>query len=53
MVLSAANARQLWRSTQPGEESRARQLRDDDLDLRDFGAVKLKGQPAIWPRDLR
>ena len=22
------------------------------LDLRDFGAVKLKGQPAIWPRDL-
>jgi len=23
------------------------------LDLRDFGAVKLKGQPAIWPRDLR
>ena len=22
------------------------------LDLRDFGAVNLKGQPAIWPRDL-
>ena len=23
------------------------------LDLRDFGPVNLKGQPAIWPRDLR
>ncbi|MDE0075442.1 MAG: PIN domain-containing protein [Gammaproteobacteria bacterium] len=23
------------------------------LDLRDFGAVNLKGGPAIWPRDLR
>ena len=23
------------------------------LDLRDFGAVRLQGQPAIWPRDLR
>lgn len=23
------------------------------LDLRDFGAVSLRGQPAIWPRDLR
>ncbi len=22
------------------------------LDLRDFGAVELKGRPAIWPRDL-
>ncbi len=22
------------------------------LDLRDFGAVTLKGQPEIWPRDL-
>lgn len=22
------------------------------LDLSDFGAVNLKGQPAIWPRDL-
>ena len=22
------------------------------LDLRDFGAVTLKGQPALWPRDL-
>ncbi len=22
------------------------------LDLRDFGAVTLKGQPQIWPRDL-
>ena len=22
------------------------------LDLRDFGAVTLKGRPAIWPRDL-
>lgn len=23
------------------------------LDVRNFGAVKLQGQPAIWPRDLR
>ena len=23
------------------------------LDLRDFGAVTLKGQPALWPRDLQ
>ena len=23
------------------------------LDLRDFGAVTLKGQPEIWPRDLQ
>ena len=23
------------------------------LDLRDFGVVSLKGQPEIWPRDLR
>ena len=23
------------------------------LDLRDFGAVQLKGNPQIWPRDLR
>jgi len=22
------------------------------LDLRDFGAVTLKGQPQLWPRDL-
>lgn len=22
------------------------------LDLRDFGAVSLKGKPEIWPRDL-
>ena len=22
------------------------------LDLRDFGAVTLKGEPEIWPRDL-
>ena len=22
------------------------------LDLRDFGAVTLKGRPQIWPRDL-
>ena len=22
------------------------------LDLRDFGAVTLKGQPEVWPRDL-
>ena len=22
------------------------------LDLRDFGAVTLKGSPEIWPRDL-
>ena len=22
------------------------------LDVRDFGAVTLKGQPQIWPRDL-
>ena len=23
------------------------------LDLRDFGAVTLKGRPGIWPRDLQ
>jgi hypothetical protein len=22
------------------------------LDLRDFGAVELKGRPKVWPRDL-